>query len=219
MADIFVAPKLKKKMWESVPSPEHIPVLKKSENMSAFSTFRQNPTGVRFQNQKQDESIVLFLRSHLIVNVLWVTMSVIAIIIPIIILAVLPSLKLEFLSSSVSIRFTIIFVLFYYLLVSSYVFINFLHWFYNVFIATTKRVVDIDYSDIIIHNIAITSITQVQDVNYTQSGFISTFFNYGNIFVQTAGTETNFEAYSVPKPTKATNIIGNLIGKTRSTLR
>mgnify|MGYP001611990973 FL=1 len=78
---------------------------------------------------------------------------------------------------------------------------------------TTERIVDIDYSDIVVHNIAVTSLTHVQDVNYTQSGFIPTFFNYGDLFVQTAGNEKNFEAMSIPKPREATHIIGDLTGK------
>jgi hypothetical protein len=72
--------------------------------------------------------------------------------------------------------------------------------------------IDIDYSDIVIHNIAVTSLTHAQDVNYTQSGFIPTFFNYGDLFIQTAGDERNFEAVSIPKPREATHIIGDLTG-------
>ena len=80
---------------------------------------------------------------------------------------------------------------------------------------TSERIVDIDYSDIVVHNIAVTSLSHVQDVNYTQSGFIPTFFNFGDLFVQTAGNERNFEALSIPKPREATHIIGDLIGKTK----
>jgi hypothetical protein len=122
------------------------------------------------------------------------------------------SLEIDFLSTQAAIRFTMVFILFYYLLISSYVFLSFLHWFYNVFIITSERVVDIDYSDVVIHNIAVASLSHVQDVNYSQSGFIPTFFNYGNLFLQTAGEERNFEAFSVPKPREATHIIGDLTG-------
>ena len=60
---------------------------------------------------------------------------------------------------------------------------------------------------------AITKLTHIVDVSYTQSGFAKSLFNYGDVFVQTAGTEKNFEALSVPKPREATHIIGDLIGK------
>lgn len=78
---------------------------------------------------------------------------------------------------------------------------------------TSQQVVDIDYSDVVIHHIAVTSLSQVQDTKYTQSGFIPTFFDYGDIFVQTAGTHPNFQEPSVPRPREATYLIGDIIGK------
>lgn len=200
MTDIFVAPRK-----ENPNPPAH--------DVGFFSSFCQNPEGVHFQTQKSNEAIILFLRSHFITNISWIIFSLFLLVLPIIIFNFLPNFGLDFLSSPRATRFITIFTLFYYLMVFSYVFISFLHWFYNVFIVTTERIVDMDYSDIVVHNIAVTSLTHVQDVSYTQSGFIPTFFNFGDLFVQTAGNERNFEAYSVPKPREATHIIGDLTGK------
>ncbi|MDO8582910.1 MAG: hypothetical protein Q7R51_00070 [bacterium] len=191
MADIFVAPK------KTSDKP----------HMHVLSAFCQNPKGVSFQTQKPEESIILFLRSHFITNISWIIISVILVILPPIIIMFLPNFH-------IALNFAAVFVLFYYLMVFSYVFLSFLNWFYNVFIVTSERIVDIDYSDIVVHNIAVTNLSHVEDVNYTQSGFIPTFFDYGHLFVQTAGNEKNFEAYSIPKPREATHIIGDLTGKT-----
>lgn len=204
MTDVFVAP---------VKNKQEIKHALEGSNMNPLSSFCQNPKGVSFQTQKPHETIILFLRAHFITNISWIIFAIILIFLPPIIILVLPLFKMDFLSSSAAARFTTIYVLFYYLMVFSYVFISSLHWFYNVFIVTSERVVDIDYSDIVTHNIAITGLSHVQDVNYTQSGFIPTFFNYGNLFVQTAGNEVNFEAPNIPKPREATHIIGELTGK------
>lgn len=210
MADIFVASRRGNgKEIKSSPIEPH---------MNILSSFCHFPKGISFQTQKENEKIVLFLRSHFITNLSWILTTLILVILPFVGLALLSSLELDFLSTPAAGRFTTVFTLLYYLLVFSYVFISFLHWFYNVFIVTTERVVDIDYSDIVVHNIAVTSLTHVQDVNYTQSGFISTFFNYGHLFVQTAGNERNFEAFSIPEPRKATHIIGDLTGKGHSNI-
>lgn len=200
MNDIFVAPK-------------HTAFSKDIKGMNLLSNFCKNPQGVHFQTQKPHESIILFLRSHFIINISWIAFSLFLFVLPIIISAFLPNLGLDFIYSPAANRFIIVFTLFYYLMFLSYLFVNFLHWFYNVFIVTTERVVDIDYSDIVVHNIAVTNLSHVQDVNYTQSGFIATFFNYGDLFVQTAGNERNFEALSIPRPREATHIIGELTGK------
>lgn len=204
MKDIFVAPaKNKQKNMHAIGKP----------HMNALSSFFQNPIDVHFQTQKPHETIILFLRSHLITNLSWFLITFILIILPPITLTLLSNFGFDFLSVPAASRFALVFTLFYYLMVFSYVFISFLHWFFNVFIVTSERIVDIDYSDIVVHNIAVTSLSHVQDVNYTQSGFISTFFNYGDLFVQTAGNEMNFEALSIPKPREATHIIGELTGK------
>jgi membrane protein YdbS with pleckstrin-like domain len=208
MADIFIAPK-KEKQAEK----QNSKAMPEKPRIHTLSSFSHNPFGVSFQTQKERETIILFLRAHFITNLSWIFITLVLVILPIIILNVISSFGIEFLSTRQASNFTIVFVLFYYLLVFSYVFASFLHWFYNVFIVTSERVVDIDYSDIVVHNIAIASLSHVQDVNYSQSGFISTFFDYGDLFVQTAGDERNFEAYSIPKPREATHIIGDLTGK------
>lgn len=207
MTDIFVAPK------KESPKEKTHSILNDPHHINFLSTFCQNPKGVSFQSQKPNESIILFLRAHLVTNLSWILIALLLIILPLIIAIVLPILNMNIFSFPSVARFVVIYILFYYLIVSSYVFVSFLHWFYYVFMVTTEQVVDIDYSDIVIHNVSVTSLNQIQDVKYTQSGFISTFFNYGNIFVQTAGTQVNFEEFSVPKPREAIHIIGDVIGK------
>lgn len=207
MNDIFVAPK------KADPKEKIHFVLNDPQHMNLLSSFCQNPNEVHFQTQKPNETIILFLRSHFVTNISWIMAGLILITLPIIILTFLPNFGIDFLSSPSATRFTTVYTLFYYLMLFSYSFISFLHWFYNVFIVSSERIVDIDYSDIVIHNIAVTNLNHVVDVNYTQSGFIPTFFNYGDIHVQTAGNERNFEALSVPKPREATRIIGDLTGK------
>jgi len=207
MTDIFVA---RTKNKESIIKNKD----QGESNMNILASFCKDPKGVSFQTQKHNETIILFLRAHFITNLYWIIISFVLIVIPLIIAIFSSVFNIRFFSDPLISHFTTVYVLFYYLIVFSFIFINFLHWFYNVFIVTSERVVDIDYSDIVIHNIAVTKLDHVQDVNYTQSGFIPTLFNYGNLFVQTAGTEINFEAPSIPKPREATHIIGDLIGKT-----
>ena len=75
--------------------------------------------------------------------------------------------------------------------------------------------VDVDYSDIIHHDIAITKLSNIEDIRYVQTGALRTFFNFGDVYAQTAGESENFEALAVPQPAYATELIGNLIGKGR----
>lgn len=177
-----------------------------------LSTFCENPLGISFAEQAPDEKILLFLRQHFITNLLWILIALVLLLLPILFFIFRSELQLLG-TIELPLRFVIILIIFYYLAVFAYAFINFLSWFYNVFIVTQKRIVDIDYSNIVIHNVAFTKLSHVQDVNYDQVGFIHSLFNYGNVFVQTAGNEPSFEALSVPQPRRAAHIIGDLIGK------
>ncbi len=205
MPDIFLAPKQnEKRKMRDYANESHVNI---------FSSFCQNPIGVSFQTQKPHEVIILFLRSHFATNSSWIIFTVILLTLPIIINLLLPLFRIDFFSSPTVVRFTTIYVLFYYLMVSAYAFISFLHWFYNVLIVSSERILDIDYSDIVVHNMAEAKLSHIEDVRYTQSGFIPSFVNYGNLFVQTAGTEENFEVRSIPKPREATDIITELTEK------
>jgi len=204
MTDIFVKPNNTKK--ETLLPPID------SNYVHMFSSFCVNPLGISFIEQEPDEKILLFLRRDFITNATWILIATILILIPVFFLIFRLGSGLSEILSFPG-RYIVVFAIFYYLAVFSYAFVNFITWFYNILLVTEKRVVDIDYSDIVIHNIAFTKLTHVQEVNYTQAGFIRTFFNYGNVFIQTAGPETNLEGLSVPQPRRATQIIANLIGR------
>lgn len=210
MQDIFVSPHHSVKKEEPAAHQELPPELKKKGHVHVFSSFCTSPHDVRFESQQENEKILLFLRSHFITNISWIFLTIVLAFIPILIPILLPLLNMD--TSFVPSGLLTIFIPFYYLALFSYALVSFMTWFYNIFIVTGDRVVDIDYSNTVIHNVAETKITHIQDVNYNQVGFISSIFNYGDVYVQTAGNEVNFEALSVPNPRKATEIIANLIG-------
>lgn len=197
MKDIFVASKKKV-----------APVNEKHIHM--LSSFCQNPTGVSFQSQEDDEKILLFLRRHFITNVPWIIIGLFLTVLPILLpfLFILTGFLL-----TLPQNLTMLFIAFYYLIVFAYLFINFLTWFYNIGLVTTKRAVDVDFSDLVYHNVAATKLSLIQDVDYTQVGVLPSLFNYGDVFVQTAGDKPNFDFLAVPNPAKAAHIIEELIGK------
>ncbi len=182
------------------------------KRLGIFTTFRENPVGAKFQTQEPDEEIILFLRKHLITNLPWIFISFLLIIFPIL-LSIFVNLESLSPFSAIPASFLIVFTAFYYLIVFGYIIVSFTTWFFNVSLVTTERIVDIDYFDIVVHSMATTKLDLVEDVEYTQSGFIRSLFNYGDVFVQTAGEKPNFHFLSVPKPAKAVDIIGDLIGE------
>ncbi len=190
-----------------IPTPS-APVVE--HHLHALAAFCQNPVNISFQTQEPDEEILLFLRRHFVTNVPWIATTIFFAILPFIIGYVLSLTATVLPISQNAIN---VFIIFYYLIVFAYAYINFLSWFYNISFVTTKRVVDIDFSELVYKNVAATKLSLVQDVSYSQIGVIRSLFDYGDVLVQTAGAMDNFDLSAVPQPERVVSIIENLIGR------
>lgn len=215
MADIFVASEIEQnkeepKKKEAQQTEKNGKPLSIGGKIGLFSTFTLRPEGLNFKDQNDKETVFLFLRKHFITNVPWIILSLILLFIPPIIWILTSGRNLF--PFPLPPGYLIIVIGFYYLGVLTYIFISFLNWFFNVSLVTDERVVDIDYSDIVYHDVAVTKLDLIEDIDYTQAGFVRSFFDYGDLFIQTAGEKVHFDFLAIPKPKKATNIIENLMG-------
>lgn len=178
-----------------------------------LSSFIEHPGGISFQDQENGEVVLLFLRRHFITNLSWIIPSLLLLLAPALVALFFALFGQElFEPFSFPPQYIFIFLLFYYLVIFGFIFVSFISWFYNVGLVTKRRIVDIDYSDVVYRNVAMTRLMLIEDVNYTQTGFIRSLFNYGDVRVQTAGNNPNFEFMAVPQPAKATHIIEDLLG-------
>lgn len=99
----------------------------------------------------------------------------------------------------------------WYLLVVGYVFESFLTWYFNVFIVTDERIIDIDFYSMLYKRISAAKIDQIQDVSFSQGGVFGAMFNYGNLDIQTAGKVNEFEISNVPSPKKVAMFMNEMI--------
>ncbi len=181
-----------------------------SRRMQLFSAFSKNPRGIHFKNQEREEKILLFIRKAIITNFKWLFISAIFLLLPPLIF-----IFVNFGNQIITfpLIYVIYFLLFYYLIILAYMYVNFITWYFNIAFVTNIRIIDIDFSGLIYKNIAATKLSLVQDVSFNQIGVVRTFFNYGDVFVQTAGTYENFEFEAAPQPENAVHIIEDLIGR------
>ena len=174
-------------------------------------SFLENPE-ISFEEQEEGEKALLVLRRHLITNLHWIFISILLFIIPLIFVPFLSNFSpLDFLQLPV--RYVIIFTIFYYLIVFTYVFVNFISWYFNVAIITDKKVIDVDFSNLVYKNVAATKHSLLQDASYSQIGVLRSLFDYGDVMVQTAGSLDNFEFPAVPKPERVVEIVEEQIGR------
>ncbi len=176
-----------------------------------FASFCERPSNVTFQTQEPDEQVLVFLRKSQWVNFPWIFTTAIFLIIPL----VLYFLHDSFLTLIPPLNVILVIIPFYYLLVAIYAFVNFVTWYYNAALITNKRVVDIDFHQIVFKDVAETKLALVQDVSYNQTGVLPNILGYGFVLIQTAGTLDNFEFHNLPHPDRVEEIVEDLIGGKR----
>ncbi|OGH19200.1 MAG: hypothetical protein A3F31_01760 [Candidatus Levybacteria bacterium RIFCSPHIGHO2_12_FULL_38_12] len=181
-----------------------------NQPLTFFSAFCKDPLGVRFQSQEDNEKVILFVRKHFITNISWILTGAIFFFLPPVIQIFKAYILLPFYLPN---QYVFLLILFYYGLVFSYLFSQFITWYYTVSLVTNKRIVDVDFFYLLYHDVAITKLDLVEDVHYKKTGFFSSFYNYGDVYVQTAAERGLFDFLQIPKPEIAVEIIGDLIGK------
>jgi len=218
MPDIFVAntknqepAQIKQEAVNNKPDDAIIDTAGNNGSVHLFTSFCKDPDDITFENQDEGEKVLLFTRKDLITNLPWLLAGLFLAIIPIIIMPALPFLHISL--ASLPQNFPLILTIFYYLLVTAFLFVNFITWYFNLDIVTEKRILDIEFQGIVYKNVAATKLTLVQDVSYSQVGVIRTVFDYGDVLVQTAGTIDNFTFEAIPRPEDAVHIVEDLIGK------
>ena len=174
--------------------------------------YLENPPHVYFENQEKDEKIVLLLRAHVITLVPAVFIILILLATPILVLSLLPMFGVN-LAEVVRPELLAAVVFFWYLFTAGYSFLQFLLWFFNVYLVTNERLIDFDFHGFLLKTVSETRLSKIQDVTSRIYGPVRTFFNYGDIFIQTAGTEREFEFHAVPKPDLVARIISEEIRK------
>ncbi|MGI8420559.1 MAG: hypothetical protein ACR2LN_08050, partial [Candidatus Levyibacteriota bacterium] len=179
-----------------------------SDSVGLFSAYCANPTGVRFINQEDDEQVVLFLRRHFITNIPWIGSALFLLFVPPLFFWVLNATS--FTMFIFSHQFILMVVAFYYALVLNFALINFISWFYNVGLVTQKRVIDLDSTNILNHNLSETNVANIVDVSFTQRGFFQSFFNYGDVHIILENVGSQFVFNAAPKPDKVADIISDL---------
>ena len=177
-------------------------------HMGPLTAFAVNPSGLRFETQEEEEKVILFLRQHIIVNIPWIIATIVLLIAPTIIF---PRL-FEAISLNVPLppAFFLIGTIFWYLATFGFALSSFIGWFFNIYIVTNERIVDIDFYYLLYKKFSVAELSKIQDLSYTSGGILATLFNYGHVNIQTAGESPNLEFEAVPYPEKVVQTIREL---------
>lgn len=195
---------------QPIPSDSTITLNPKVEMFGSFVT---RPQGVHFATQAASEQILLILRRHPITQLSWLIFAAFLVLLP---PFFLPTLIEVFSDLLIPSSYQIVLIGFWYLATFAFILTNFVLWYFNVNIVTNRRVLDIDFPSLLIQEVSGTHIEQIEDVTYQQIGVFAALFDYGNVFVETAGPTPNIEFLQIPHPKNAARIILDLMGKDRN---
>ena len=170
--------------------------------------------GFLFAEQEDNEDIILFLRRDFITNVPWIISAIGLIFVPFLIRFIFSSTGFSLFT--LPHHFSEVILTFYYLIVVGFAFANLVSWFYNIGLVTTKRGVDIDFTDLSTINFATAALPDLIDVEYTQQGFSQSLFDFGDVRLRIEATGEVFVFGNVPRPTEVAGTVSKLIGNQKT---
>lgn len=192
-------------------STPHRPVEEYSEVMKAqqptknpLDSFVAKPEQTFFDSQADNEHVILLLRKHPFTQVGWVLVAIVLILFPFI-FTMFPAFDV------IAPRFEFATVVVWYLITTGFILESFLSWFFNVYIVTDERVIDVDFYSLLYRSMSAAKIDNIEDVTSNIGGAAAAIFDYGTVVIQTAGAKQRIEFDSVPFPAKVTKLLNELL--------
>lgn len=170
----------------------------------------EKPENTNFEGEDGDEEILYVLRRAAVTNLGWIVTGIILLLAPLVFNSYIIVVNKQF---PHLITPTLAFIIngFWYIFSLGYIFERFINWFFNVYIISNKRVVDMDFNYLLRRNISEAPLRNIEDVTYTVSGTLPTVFNYGDISIQTAAEKREIEFESVYDPGRVQDILSDLV--------
>ncbi|HRY82550.1 MAG TPA: PH domain-containing protein [Candidatus Moranbacteria bacterium] len=168
-----------------------------------------NFTHYHFEGQKDDEEILAVLHRH------WLNILGHFSIVFLILAIILGSYTLSsyfFNEFSPQIFFSLasfvrsLFFLFVWLLF----FVIWIDFYFDVWIVTNERIINVEQKGLFTRVVSELELEKIQDVTTDVRGIIPTFFNYGDLLVQTAGERERFRFRQIPDPYSVKDLIMKL---------
>lgn len=180
-------------------------LLELGKSKSMLGAMAVLPPDANFETKDEEEQVVLVLRRHFVTNAPWIIGSSLLFLLPWFILLI------GFFPAGLSVRYQYLILVVANLMVLGYALEQFLIWFFNVYILTNERIVDIDFYNLLNREISDADLDKIQDVTIKGQGIGAAIFHYGDILIQTAGEKQVFEFIAVPQPEIVSRVLREMI--------
>jgi membrane protein YdbS with pleckstrin-like domain len=176
-----------------------------------LSSSLKHPKNVNFEGEDNDEHITYVFRRSFITNFDWIVIAVLLLITPWIAGFLFVITANEETIALIPTDLVLIAQASWFLFTFGYIFQNFINWFFNLYIITSKRIIDVDFIGLLFKNISEAPLYTIQDVTSEVKGTTKVVFNYGTVHIQTAGERREFQFEDVHNPSYVRDIISDII--------
>jgi hypothetical protein len=164
------------------------------------------PPNVRFDRKEKDEEIIMITRKHWVAYFTHILLAFFIPLLPIVLLVISSNSDIYGKSTVYLGLFVASVVISINIIVTAIV-----QWYYNISIITDKRILCLKVNSIFQHSYTEILWRKIQDVSHDSIGVLSSIFDIGNVYLDTAGEGIDLTLKFVPKPRDVQEVINNLV--------
>lgn len=159
-----------------------------------------------FPGKEKDEKVILLLKRHWVVFIYHALLSIFYALIPLVCYFVIYNFIPMALEAPVG-PVLILLTSLYYIFIWLHFFISWSNYYFDVWIITDRRLVDIEQISLFDRVVSQLKLNKVQDITAEVKGVFPTIFHFGNVYVQTAGMTSRFVLEQVKNPYKVKDLL------------
>lgn len=173
------------------------------------SDYQHRYDKLNFKGKKANESVILVLRRHWLVF-LFRFIPFLLLLLGLTVFHAVGVSALGYLGLRLDVNWFYLLESFLAILLWLSLFITWVNFYLDVWIVTDTRIVNIEQKALFNRHISELKHNKIQDVTSEVKGIIPTLFNYGDVFIQTAGSKQRFVFKQISNPANTRNIIMQL---------
>ena len=171
--------------------------------------------GFYIPNRLEGEKIIFLVRAHSILLLAKILLWLAVAVLPLIFYYTLGDVIAGIIPAQIFRPILILFASIFYLYVWLFIFYIFVSYYLDVWIVTNERIINIEQNGLFERTLSEQKLFRVQDVTSQLSGFFAEIFDYGDVYIQTAGEKERFIFENVHNPTLICKKIINLAEENR----
>lgn len=150
-------------------------------------------------NKKKDEKVLFYLRRHWLVFLGDILMVAVLAVVPMGAYFLIDKMWNALLIGALSRPTLILLTSAYYLVIWLFFITTFVDYYLDAWIITDDRILNVEQHGLFSRTISELDLAKIQDVTSEVKGVIPSIFNYGQVYIQTAGETERFIFEQIPR--------------------